>query len=126
MLLNNKMLSYYNTQNQVIPDEGPKVVPLVLDFTAQDVYTLDLLNQEQQALISLIQGMFIDMKDSNVPLQITIEGPGQVIQAKGLTQGYYSVLCPSPPRFTFSCPGGPILKVILMNMPVIGVVWPTV
>jgi hypothetical protein len=112
------------TQNTLLPDEGPRVIPLLLDFTSTDTYTFDgQLVQATNELISILQTVFIDLSTSNVNLTLTVGGTGQNIVAKAGTQGYYSVLAPNPLRLSFSCPGGPLVPLMLMNMPIAGAVW---
>jgi hypothetical protein len=114
--------------NQQVPDDGPKAIPLLLDFTATtaiDEYDVDLTNQQQQGRISMIQSLYIDLSGATNDLTVTNPISGQVIKAKAGTQGYYSVLCPNPPRlnFTSSTSGGTLVPVFLLNVPVSGVVW---
>lgn len=121
--------------NQQVPNEGTKALALpLLDFTQANSFALDLLTTTQTGQISMVQNMFIDMSTSDQPMQVTINGSQQVIVAKGRTQGYYCVLCPTPIKLLFSCPGGPGLdpttgrsgiRVWLINVPIPGVVWPT-
>jgi hypothetical protein len=113
--------------NQTVPDEGPKVIPLILNFSgAVTEYDLDLLLQQEQTLISMIQTVFVDLSEASNDLQMTI-GVGtvnQTIDAKAGSQGYYPVLCPNPPKINFSVEtGGDIVKVFLINVPIAGVVW---
>jgi hypothetical protein len=122
-------LSNVNVQqivNQQVPDDGPKAIPLLLDFTASAQYNLDLTNQQQQGKISMIQSIYVDLSgNASNDLTITMPISGQVIVAKAGTQGYYSVLCPNPPRLNFAMAtsGGSVVPVFLLNVPVAGVVW---
>lgn len=113
--------------NQIIPDEGPKAVPILLDFSgAQISYTLNLLLQQQGALISMVQTVFIDLSNAAHDLLITagVNVLNQVIHAKAGTQGYYPILCPSPPQITFTAGAlGDVVPVVLINIPIAGVVW---
>jgi hypothetical protein len=120
--------------NQQIPSEGTKAIPMLLDFTLANQFTLDLTNIQQRGFLSMVQSLYIDNSTSDIPLQIFINGSQMVVVAKGRTQGWYTVMCPNPVKFAFSCPGGPGfdvttgrygIRVYFCNVPIPGVVWPT-
>lgn len=120
-------VNYQPVSNQLVPDEGPKAIPLLLDFTVAAQYNLDLTTQQQQGRISMIQSLFIDLSAANNDLTVTFPIGGQVIVAKSGTQGYYSVLCPNPPRiyFAMATSGGTLVPIFCINVPVAGVTWDT-
>lgn len=115
--------------NQAIPTEGPKVIPLVLDFSkaADQPIEVDLSLFEQQARISMIQSVYIDMSQAANNLVLTVNDSGQRIVAKVGTQGYYTVLVPTPSKLRFESTAGSTdnLPVYLINVPIPGMVWPT-
>lgn len=124
--VNQTNLQILLTQNQLIPDEGPRSIPLPLDFTANGSYVLDLEPLQTQGFFSMVQTVFIDMSGSAVPLTLQITGGGgQTIVAKANTQGYYTILCPNPARMIFTCVGGPAMTAYLCNFAIPGSVWPT-
>lgn len=109
-----------------IPKEGPKAIPLVLDFTASDSYLLDYGNQQRLNKITMVQTVFIDASLSDVPVSVSVQGLNQVITAKGRTQGYYPVCCPNPLKLVFTCITGPAgVIIILLNYPVSPCQWDT-
>lgn len=116
--------------NQAIPTEGPKAIPLVLDFSAanNEGIEVDLTMFEQQARMSMVQTLYIDMSQAANPLTVNCNDSGQKIVAKVGTQGYYNVLVPNPAKFRFESVQGSTdnLPVYLINVPIPGVVWPTV
>jgi len=113
-------------QNQLIPDEGPKAIPLLLDFSKAASYSLDLTSIQERAFISMIQTIYADLSGATAGLSITVNGTNQNITAKKTTQGYYPVLCPNPPRLTFAnSSGSDVIPVFLINAPISGVTWPT-
>lgn len=113
--------------NQVIPDEGPKEIPLVLDFSASngDPILVDLTLFGQDGRFSMLQSIFMDLSQSPNDVQVTIDISNQRIVAKTKTQGYYSVLAPNPIKLKFeSLQGGLIaVPVALINVPIPGTVW---
>lgn len=121
--------------NQQIPKEGGKALALpILDFSNADQFFMDAELLGQLGFMSMVQTMFVDMSTSDIPMQITFNGSQQVIVCKGRTQGYYNVMAPSPVKALFSCPGGPGLdpttgrsgiRVWFLNVPIAGLVWPS-
>lgn len=127
-LLNQNALSIQLPTNQQLPDEGPKAIPVRLDFTPSSpatlTYVLDLELIWSQAKISMIQTIFIDNSQNSNALSVTVNGTGQIIVAAANTQGYYAVLCPNPPKLSFSSASSSVaLVVFLINIPISGVVW---
>lgn len=129
--MNQQQIQISLTNNQTVPAEGPKCIPLVVNFQtpANSEQDLDLLLTEQQGYMTMIQTVFIDMSGSANTLSIVIKGSNQVIVAKAHTQGYYPVLCPNPSgfRFLLSNGGAPatgdLVPVFLINVPIAGVQW---
>lgn len=113
--------------DRLLPEEGPKGIPIILDFTTQLFYSVDLTNLIQTTYISMLQTVFVDLSDpllSNVA--ITTGVSVQTIIAKAQTQGYYNALIPNPPKMTFTAAGaGGVAKIILINVAIPGAVWPT-
>jgi len=113
-------------KNQYIPTEGPKTIPLSLDFTVADTYQLDLSQDEKLGKIGYIQTIFVDLSGSDIALTFNIPAVQQKIVAKGRTQGYYPVLVNNPSVVTLTCVGGPAgVAIQLINVPIPGSVWPT-
>lgn len=123
-------ISIQNAQlvkNQIVPDEGPKAIPVLLDFsgTATEI-DLDLLTVQQQGYFSMLQTIYIDLSGSANNLTIIVGNSNQKIVAKPSTQGYYNVLAPNNVRLRFqSAAGGTQIPLFLINVPVAGVVWAT-
>lgn len=127
LVFDTSKVSILAIDNQFIPKEGPKAIPLFLDFTLADSFILDFVMRQQQGFMSMVQTLFIDASGTDKPVVVTIGGTNQIITAKGRTQGYYSALIPNPVKLTVTCIGGPIgLQIFLINVPVPGVVWPTI
>jgi hypothetical protein len=122
---NTAALNYQPLSNQEVPQEGPKAIPLLLDFTSSGEYDVDLTTQQQQGRISMIQSIYIDLSGATNDMSVTMPISGQKVTAKAGSQGYYSILCPNPPRliFTSSTSGGTLVPVFLMNVPISGVTW---
>jgi hypothetical protein len=108
-----------------LPLEGPKTVPLVLDFTQQASYTVDLQNLQGRNFLSSVQAVYVDNSNNAAGLTLTFDGTQQAVICKGRTQGYYTVLATNPVRFTAASAGAVIVRLYLLNVPVAGAVWAT-
>lgn len=119
-------LRILQTDNQDIPNDGPRTLPLTFDFTAYDSYVVDLGSLEQQGRISMVQTVFVDTSGTDKALTIKSRGSNQVLTVKGRTNGYYNILASSPTVLEFTCVGGPAaLSCQLVNVPIAGAVWAT-
>lgn len=113
--------------NDLIPKEGPRAIPVILDFTAYDSYVFDYQNMSERGFISMVQTVFIDNRANSLPVTVTMNKSNQVIIAKPYTQGYYAILMPNPIKVTFTCAGGPAgLIVFLINTQMTSAVWSAV
>jgi hypothetical protein len=102
-----------------MPAEGPKCIPITLDFTVQDSYTLDYSNFQYRGYMSMVQTVFVDTSTSAVDVEINSPGSQQTLKIRAGTQGYYPILVPNPIKIIFTSPGGPAdVKVQLLNFPV--------
>ena len=129
MLLDNKQIQFCTVPNQTIPkEEGPKAIPIILDFSTVAQWDLDGQIVGALGRFSMVQTVYIDMDGQANPVTILINGSGQRIIAKPNTQGYYNVLVPNPWKLSFlSTAGGNInVPVYLINTSIPGMVWPTV
>lgn len=126
--INPSSLQVTPVSDRLLPQEGPKGIPLILDFGANASYSVDLTNILATAYISMLQTLFIDLSDpalSNVSVDTGVSV--QTITAKAQTQGYYNALIPNPPKLTFRSTGGAgVARIILINVAIPGSVWPTV
>jgi hypothetical protein len=114
--------------NQIIPNEGPRAIPLNLDFTnatGKTSYLVDLSVVQYQTRMSMVQTVYIDLSGTDSPLEIQVQGTNQTVTAKGRTQGYYNVLAPAPTRLQITCLANAVIPVALINVPIAGAVWPT-
>lgn len=102
-----------------MPGEGPKLIPLNLDFTQNSTYTVDLSSLMTRNFISMIQSLYADNLDNTQPMTIQIDKSQQRMEIDAGDQCYRPVLVPNPALMTFSCPGGAAnVTVLLLNFPV--------
>jgi hypothetical protein len=125
-LVDYNSLQVSDIKNQIIPGEGPRGIPVQLDFTNTGELDIDISQLQQRGFMSMVQTVFVDMSNSPNPLTILVNGIGQRIVCKPNTQGYYTVLVPNPVRLQITCiQGSPIIPIVLCNVPIAGAVWPT-
>ncbi len=120
--LNQQVTSYFSVQGLQVPPEGPKAIPLILDFSITNEYDLNLQNMVQRNFISQVQALWVDNSANADSLTINFPGLQSVIIGGG-RQGYVNVLCPNPPVMSFVSAGGVISKIVLLNYPVTNATW---
>jgi hypothetical protein len=99
-----------------MPGEGPKAIPINLDFSIVGTYVLDYSNMTRRNFFSMLQTVFVDNFTSGSILTITT--PIQVLKIPAGVQGYFPIICPTPIILRFDSAGGVLCKVILLNFPV--------
>lgn len=124
--INQKKLAFFSVNGQLVASEGPRAVPLLLDFSTNIEYDIDLQNVEARSFISMIQSVFVDNSGSTQPVSIIMQNTGQTIIVAPNRQGYFTVLCPNPSRMSFISTGGIMLRIFLLNFPVTNGDWPSI
>ena len=128
MNINPAGLNFQDIKNDLVPQDGPKGAPLLLDFSGIGIteYDLDLTIPRQQNRISMIQTIYIDTSNSDTGITVICGGTNQNITVKGRTQGFYPVAIPNEPTLRFlGTASTTIYQVILFNIPIAGVNWVT-
>jgi hypothetical protein len=115
----------FTIANIVVPADGPKTIPLVFDFSTNAEQTFDCVEIIEQGKISYVQTMYVDNRDNPNELTITIDLVRQRISIPAHSQGYYSILAPTPPRFTVKtgAVGAYTVGIHLLNVPIQPIVW---
>lgn len=121
-------LRFYSVQNLQCAPEGPRGVPLNLDFSLTTTYSLDLASAQANLLITLIQAFYYDNSASNVVLTFYFPDSDQSITVPAGSQGYMNCLCPGntqegTARINFISTSGNSIKIKLLNFPVINYIW---
>ena len=113
-------------QNTFSPPEGPRALPLTLDFTADPqafLYVSDLYNRGPgYPGLSGLQTVYVDNAQGAGDLTVDVEGSGQKIKVLAGFQGFYPVISPQKGRVTFNGSGG-IVSVLLLNFTVSAYQW---
>lgn len=114
------------TQNQLIPKEGPRAIPINLDFTVNDSFLVDTSQLQQRNDMTVVQAVYIDNYGNSNVVIIEVQGGGQRIVAAPNTQGYYTILVPNPAKMVIGSTLGSFARVFLLNSPISGHSWSTV
>lgn len=114
--------------NSKVPSEGPKCVPIVVDFTTVTntaAWSLDLTNLVNQAKMSYVQTVFVDNSQNPAQLRIVNAQSNQRIIVPANCQAYVPILQPNPPQLTISSvvAVGLTVPLYFLNFPVAPCVW---
>lgn len=119
-------LPVFNALTGLLPCEGAKGLSYSADFSAAQEYDFDFTIQYQNKVFTAIQCVWIDNADSASVAILIVNGSGQRIVAPANSQGYYTLLATSPPKFQFLSAGGVIVPIDFLNFYVPPTVWKTV
>jgi hypothetical protein len=118
-----KYLSF-GTWNQLVPKEGPKALPIPLDFTVQQSYEIDFGIIAQAAQLEHIQCIYIDNKDNSQPVTIVTDIIGQTLVCPPQRQGFFPIVIASnSPKIIVTSIGGTNCTLIVMNVPMPSGTW---
>lgn len=118
-------IQFVPIQNQLVltGKKGPMAARVIIDFTVQNSFDLDMQQVQSTNQFDLCQTVFIDNSAGGSAVTVTIAGSGQVIVAKPGSQGYYNVLCPNPIKMNFQSAGGAVCTIFLIDVAIPGAVW---
>lgn len=121
-----KKCNIQTVQNQSLPTDGPKAIPLILDWSTEDEYRLTFGNEQDRGFFSICQSVFIDNSQASSAFELAIEGTLQVLRVPQAAQAYLPVLAPNPLNLVFRRVDGSsneFTKIMLLNFPVAPAVW---
>lgn len=105
------------------PKEGPRYVPMALDFATVTAWSVDLTPYVQGGQLSAIQSFFIDNSQNTAPITIAMGiGGGQTIQLNAGQQGWVSCLLNNNPQFVIASTGT-AATVFACNFQMFNAVW---
>lgn len=102
-----------------MPSEGPKCIPITLDFSLAQTYAIDYSNMQQRGFLSMCQSVWVDNSLNAAVLSLIVPGTNQTIKVAAGVQDYFTVLAPNPLKLSFDSTGGVIVQVILCNFPIV-------
>lgn len=108
--------------NNKFPCEGPKAVPVSLDFSTAPAFDVDLKLLMLQNKISNVQSLFIDNASNTAQLVLTMSVQNQRIIIPPGAQAYITVLL-NQAEFTVSTTSTALVNIFAQNFPVTNAVW---
>lgn len=113
------------THNMVLPPEGPKVYPFVLDFRTQGSNTIDMIAEIQRGFISFVQGLFIDNSLNGQQLTAVADQTNHSIIVPPNSQMFMPMFISDSARITFTTtPAGNLtVPIEVTNVPVMPYTW---
>lgn len=119
--------SQQQTFNASVPAEGPKIIPLYVQFTATlHAFDANLLLAQAGAQMRSVAGIFIDNFANNQQLLVSISQTGHAIRCPAFSQGFFTLFVSKNGIITFSDPSAQsvaLVPVYLTNFPVANHVW---
>jgi len=114
------------TYNGKVPNDGPRTIPVPVDFSVESVWTLDLTLQTKLKIVGFLQSVFVDNKDSDAPLYIRTNTIRQTICIPGRSQAYVPLLLSDSPTVELESASGAPMLLHFLNVPMPLHVWSTV
>jgi hypothetical protein len=109
--------------NGPIPKEGPKVVPVSVNFATNNTFPIDFTLLFQRGVLSEIQAVWIDNTGNNANVTLTNLQTNQVIDVPAGFQGTVPVFASNPPQFKAQSAGNGPVQFMFLNVPIISQNW---
>jgi hypothetical protein len=109
--------------NALVPAEGPKTVPLQLDFRSNTSAIVDFTLASMQQQITSIQSVWVDNFANTADLTITVDNTQQVIHVPARSQGSFPVIAARAPKITVATTGAVVVPMQFLNVPIPSAVW---
>lgn len=111
-------------QNQQMPKEGPKAIPINVDFTQGQAITIDLSQSMIQSKISLVQSLYVDNSLNSVAVSFQVTGTNQIVTCPPNSQGFFPILAGIPTKIlATSTSTTALVPCFVLNMPMPAAVW---
>lgn len=111
------------TFNGLVPADGPKSLPITIDFSVDPVWKVDLTQQTNLKIVNFIQCVFVDNSQNTEPLYIQTETVRQQIVIPPFSQGYVPILAARPPVLNMQTAGGIAITFHFLNVPMPLAIW---
>lgn len=109
--------------NAMVPPEGPKEIPLLVDLTVIQAYLVDLTNIQAQGKISFIQGAYVDNSLNGQKVTLVCQGTNMSVTIPANSQGFVPLLFAQNPAIYVSSTGGVVIPIKLLNVPMPAIIW---
>jgi len=109
--------------NAMVPKEGPKCIPLQVNFSQGNSQRVDLTTQQQQGKISFFQSIFVDNSQNSVAIQIENPTAQCTLIVPPSSQGILPLFLGNPPYLNVTTSTDLIIPIFLFNVPLPAQVW---
>lgn len=111
--------SWISNNNMTLPPEGPRTVPVNIDFSVLTEQSIDFTQSINNGWISYISGVYFDNSANANDVTLKMDGSNQSIIIPASKQGWFPILATNPPVFTVSqASTGDVCKLQFLNFPV--------
>lgn len=97
------------------PCEGPRIFPLVVDFSQSVQIDVQFLYAQGAGELSQLRTLYIDNSGNGQPVSLFIPVSLQEIDVPANAQGYVSLMAPNPPLVQFTSSGNIAVLMHLLN-----------
>ena len=113
------MLQSFPTSNGYAPTQGPRALPVVLDFSVASEQTIDLYKEEASGIIGFVQSLWIDNSLNTHDLVVLSTITQQKIVVPAYAQGAWPIIAAQTAAFSVSTtPTADLLiRLIFLNVP---------
>lgn len=113
------MRQAFPVSNGYAPQNGPRALPISLDFTNQTFYQLDLVQEVEADVINIVQSIYVDNSANLNPVTFLFDQTNQRLVIPAGAQGTWPVITPKDaPRFVVSTTqAAVVVNFILLNVP---------
>jgi hypothetical protein len=109
----------------VVPIDGPKVIPVVLDFSGATSIPIDAYSVIEQKKIGYLQTVQIDNSLNDQSITLTCDLTNQRIICPPRAQGNFNIFMPNLPQFVAETTGAVIVRMYFTNVPLMPAIWST-
>jgi hypothetical protein len=122
-LANTPGVNQTNILNAVVPPEGPKSAPVVLDFTNTNSVTVDFTITTSQGKLSTVQMIYVDNSLNDAPVNFNVQGTSQNVTVPAGAQGWFPIVATNRPKFVCTTDGHLVITTLFLNVPVAQGYW---
>lgn len=112
----------YDIHNLKLPQEGPRTVPVVLDFTLASEILIDGSQLADTKKLTIVQGVYIDNSQGQNAISLRADVTNAVITCPAGFQGYFTLIAINPFKI-YATGGNDRIVIYLYNMPISPAVW---
>jgi len=118
--MNTALKTAFPLMNGYAPKEGPRGLPMELDFSNTTIYRENFFKEHSTGVISFFQTVWVDNKSNANPLYVRMRGGlSQEIEVPAGAQGAYPLFAvlPQPIEIETTQDTGLIIEVVFLNVP---------